>query len=685
MKKLLLTIITIALAFHAVCQPRYDLKKLKREHLNRGVVAIRHDNKVVVSWRTLSSDRTGQPFNVFRDGRKLNDRPLSEGGTFFIDENPSQGDALYEVKGGGQDGRFLLKHDAPEGYLPIKIEKPQGGQSPDGVNYEYHANDASIGDVDGDGQYEIFLKWEPSNSKDNMFAGFTGNVLIDCYRLDGTRLWRIDLGRNIRAGAHFTQFMVYDFDGDGRAELMVKTADGTIDGLGTVIGDAQADWRRGMDVINADPEAYAAKLREEREDAMRRRREWEEIEKTLPKDLTRTEIHNRRRSFLNSEVHGDNKTGRIMDGPEYISVFNGLTGGVMATADYVPERGEMSAWGDDHANRSERYLAAVAYLDGVKASGIFCRGYYTRTVIAAWDWDGRRLTNRWTFDTNSPEWSSYAGQGNHNLRVADVDGDGCDEITYGSMAVDNDGRGLYNTGMGHGDALHLTAFDPSSENLQVWDCHENRRDGSDFRDARTGRVIFQIKNNEDVGRCMAADIDPTNPGLEMWSSESGGIRDIKGNIVAPSRPQEAVEDGGDNNGLRIRGARIPTNFGIWWDGDLLREMLDHETVSKYDWETGLMKNVEHFAGAQFNNGTKSNPCLCADILGDWREEVLARNAESTELRLYVSAIPTSYRMNCLEEDIPYRLSVAAQNTGYNQPTQTGFYLGPDKSVRPFLK
>ena len=151
----------------------------------------------------------------------------------------------------------------------------------------------------------------------------------------------------------------------------------------------------------------------------------------------------------------------------------------MDTKDYVPERGRLTDWGDDHANRSDRFLAAIGFLDGKHASGIFCRGYYTRTVIAAWDWDGKQLHNRWVFDTNNPEWASYAGQGNHNLRIADVDGDGCDEITYGAMAVDNDGRGLYNTGMGHGDAIHLTAFDPQSERLQVWDCHENRRDGSD--------------------------------------------------------------------------------------------------------------------------------------------------------------------------------------------------------------
>jgi rhamnogalacturonan endolyase len=621
-------IIAVMLSATVNAQPRYDFGKLKREPLNRGVIAVRCGQQVMISWRCLATDNTGEPFNVYRNGKQLNSQPLTNGGTCFTDEQPLTTDATYEVRGGQQNGSYTLRADAPDGYLPISIEKPADGVTPDGRRYFYHANDASVGDVDGDGQYEIFLKWEPSNAHDNSHAGFTGEVYFDCIRLDGTRLWRINMGRNIRAGAHYTQFMVYDFDGDGCAEMMVKTADGTTDGQGKVIGDAQADWRHGND--------------------------------------------------------GSNKTGHIMEGPEYLSVFNGKTGACMATVDYIPGRGNnmRATWGDDHANRSERYLAAVGYLDGQHASAIFCRGYYTRTVIAAWDWDGKELKNRWTFDTNTPEWNSYAGQGNHNLRVADVDGDGCDEITYGSMAIDNDGRGLYNTGFGHGDAMHLTVFDPTSDMLQVWDCHENRRDGSELRDAKTGRVIFQIPSRSDVGRCMAADIDPTNPGVEMWSSDSHGIRNIKGEIInVTNDPDDPQHD----NHIMMRGKQVSINFGIWWDGDLLRELLDREKVTKYDWKQRSVVEIKRFTDCQFNNWTKSNPNLCADIIGDWREEVLTRNRESTELRLYVSAIPTEYRMNCLMQDIPYRLSVATQNVAYNQPTQTGFYLGPDKTVVPFLK
>lgn len=675
----------------AWCQPRYDMANISREKLDRGLVAIRMDDgSVAVSWRTLTSDTKGEAFDIYRDGVKLNKRPMKKGGTFFVDTTaPENTNIVYEVKGGGKNGTFTLKADAPRGYLTIALDKPENGMTPDGRTFSYSANDASVGDVDGDGQYEIILKWEPSNAKDNSHDGFTGNVLFDCYKLNGEKLWRIDMGPNIRAGAHYTQFMVYDFDGDGRAELMMKTADGTTDGVGHVIGDPKADWRSGINEAMANLETNRENARKEQERMREMRRQGK-----------RPERPRRERSGNNWYTWPGmtSKSGRILDGPEYLTVFNGMTGEAMATVDYIPERGELRAWGDDRGNRSERYLAGVAYLDGRKASALFCRGYYTRTVIAAWDWDGHNLTNRWTFDTNDERWKDYAGQGNHNLRIADVDGDGRDEITYGSMAVDDDGTGLYNTGMGHGDAIHLTAFDPTTNRLQVWDCHENKRDGSDFRDAATGEVIFQIKSNIDVGRCMAADIDPTNPGLEMWSSDSHGIRTIKGDVLpTPQARNDAkkvdnthttgtgADGNADDTALYMQGMRLPTNFGIWWDGDLLREMLDRATVSKYDWTTGKVSPIMKFEGCQFNNGTKSNPCLSADILGDWREEVVTRTEDSREMRIYITTIPTEHRINCLMEDIPYRLSVATENVAYNQPPQTGFYLGPDKSVVKFLK
>ena len=597
-------------------QPGYNYSKLQREKLNRGVVAIRENpSEVIVSWRYLSSDPIQTGFNVYRDGKKLTDTPITVS-TLFRDKNNSQKTAVYEIrpvlKGKEThhiDGTYTLPENAPLGYLEIPLQKPADGVTPAGDTYTYSPNDASIGDVDGDGEYEIILKWDPSNSHDNAHEGYTGEVYIDCYRMNGEQLWRINLGKNIRAGAHYTQFMVYDLDGDGKAEVVMRTADGTVDGKGKVIGNADADYREAGTF-----------------------------------DPSRNQMM---------------KQGRILKGKEYLTVFSGDTGEALHTIDYIPARGNVADWGDAKGNRSDRFLACVAYLDGVHPSVVMCRGYYTRTVLAAFDWNGKELKNRWVFDSNHPGSEQYAGQGNHNLRVGDVDGDGCDEIIYGSCAIDHNGKGLYSTRMGHGDAIHLTHFDPSRKGLQVWDCHENKRDGSTYRDAATGEVLLQIKSNTDVGRCMAADIDPTHPGVEMWSGDSQGIRNVKGEIIAP----------------KMR--NMPTNMAVWWDGDLLRELLDRNMIIKYDWENKKFVPLVKFTGTLFNNGTKSNPCLQGDIIGDWREEVLVRSENNAALRLYVSTIPTEYRFHTFLEEPIYRISIATQNVGYNQPTQPGFYFGPD--------
>lgn len=618
MKRFLGVAIALFVATVAVAQPNYNYSELKREKLGRGVVAVRENpSEVALSWRYLSSDPISTSFNIYRNGQKIAEVPASTG-TFYRDTYSGTDAARYTVKavvdGVESDqlsGHYSLPANAPIGYIDIPLNKPADGVTPAGDSYTYSANDASMGDVDGDGEFEIILKWNPSNAHDNAHDGYTGNVIFDCYRLTGEHLWRIDLGHNVRAGAHYTQFMVFDLDGDNCAEVVMKTSDGTVDGRGKIIGDATADYRE--------------------------------------------------KGFASEEFPGrtPRNQGRILTGNEYLTVFNGRTGEAMQTIDYAPARGNLADWGDTRANRSDRFLACVAYLDGVHPSVVMCRGYYTRAVLAAFDWDGKELKERWIFDSNNPGCEAYAGQGNHNLRVGDVDGDGCDEIIYGSCAIDHNGKGLYSTRMGHGDAMHLMQFAPDMQGLQVWDCHENHRDGSSFRDAATGEVLFQVKSKMDVGRCMAADVDPRHKGVEMWSLDSGGIRDIQGKVIRPSIDSFSV------------------NMGLWWDGDLLRELLDKNRVTKYDWEEDVCRPIMIFNGATSINGTKANPCLHGDMVGDWREEVLLRAEDDSSLRLYVTRIPTEYRFHTFLEDPVYRISIATQNVAYNQPTQPGFYFGAD--------
>ena len=635
-------------------QTAYDYSRLRGERLNRGVVAFRtSQDSVCVQWRYLPSDPIDIAFEVLRDGLVIGRTTATEP-TFFMDYNPASAAAEYKVRpvsvnGDLLSGQWTVPANAPIGYLDIPLTPPAitGGAG----SVFYNANDAVMADLDGDGQMEIVLKWDPSNSKDNSHSGITSPTILEALRLDGTPMWRVNLGPNIRSGAHYTPFIVADLDGDGCAELLVRTSDGTIDGTGTVLGDPNANHVR-----QPDTQAYQAN--------------------NNPGEQFRGP------GWPNNMDRKAARGGFVYKGPEWVTCFEGKTGRALSTIDYLPARGNLRDWGDNYANRSDRFLAGCAYLDGEHLSALFCRGYYTRTGITAYDFDGKELSVRWAFDTNTPEWRRYAGQGNHNLRIGDVDGDGCDEITYGSMALDHDGTGLYNTGMGHGDAMHLTAFFPNDDALQLWDCHENKRDGSDFRDARTGKVLFQILSNKDVGRCMAADIDPNSPGLEMWSSASGGICNIRGEVIDST-------------------ARVPINFGIWWDGDLLRELLDHESVSKYRATPNATRQGEEgsedtltgtpydFSGSKscvtllkmndctFNNGTKSNPALCADLIGDWREEVLTRTADNRHLRLYITPIPTPYRFHTFLADPVYRHSLTMQNVGYNQPTNVGFYFGAE--------
>lgn len=565
------------------------------EDLDRGPVAVKVDEGVYVGWRLLGTDPAGISFDVYRNGAKITPEPITNS-TNLLDPD-GRLDSLYQVNAivDGQvwsQTRQFAVWETP--YLSIPLEKPQGGIAKDGVSYTYEANDASVGDLDGDGEYEIVLKWEPTNAHDNAHDGYTGEVYLDAYKLNGTRLWRINLGKNIRAGAHYTQFMVYDLDCDGKAEVACKTADGTVDGVGRAIGDPDADYRT--------------------------------------------------------------PAGRILSGPEYLTIFEGETGRALVTVDYEPPRGRVSDWGDNYGNRVDRFLACIAYLDGKMPSLVMCRGYYTRTVLVAYNWRDGKLTKVWTFDSDKG-YPQYAGQGNHNLSVADVDFDGKDEIIYGACAIDHDGTGLYNTRLGHGDAMHLGHLDPHRPGLQVFAVHEPRPNpaGIEFRDAATGELIWGIPTDYDVGRGLCADIDPRYPGEEAWAAGSA-LYSCKGDVITQARPSSI-------------------NFAIWWDGDLLRELLDSNRIDKWDYSRYTTVNLLTARGCTSNNGTKATPCLQADILGDWREEVIWKTADSSELRIFTTTHLTDYRIPTLMHDHVYRLGIAWQNVAYNQPPHTSFYLG----------
>lgn len=575
----------------------------QRERLDRGVVAIRQPSgQVYVGWRLLADDPQSVAFNVYRASadappRRLNAEPIVATTDFVDAAAPAEAPLDYFVRPVVAERELadsprvtLPAGSSSRPYLSIPLQTPPGCTP----------NDAAAADLDGDGRYEIVLK-QQQRPRDNSQAGETGQTKLEAYTLAGQMLWRIDLGRNIREGAHYTPFVAFDLDGDGRAEVACKTADGTVDGRGRALGNPAADHR--------------------------------------------------------------NAQGRVLGGPEFLTIFDGRSGAALATVDYLPPRGEVRDWGDDYGNRVDRFLACAAYLDGRRPSLVMCRGYYTRCVLAAWDWRDGQLTRRWTFDSDQgPDANrSYRGQGNHNLAVGDVDGDGRDEIVYGSATIDDDGRGLYSTGLGHGDALHLGDLDPRRPGLEVFAIHERPRHqhGVSFRDAASGRVLWS-QPSPDVARGVALDVDPRHPGSECWGAGGGlrGLYDCRGQRISARQPR-------------------PCNMGVWWDADPQRELLDGVSIDKWDWQAE--RTVRLVSATDFdcaaNNGSKANPCLAADLLGDWREEVVWRTRDNRELRIFVSTIPARGRRVTLMHDPIYRLGVAWQNVGYNQPPHTGFFLG----------
>ena len=581
--------------------------QINLEYLDRGISAINTGSGMLVSWRWLANDDDNAVFKLYRDGTLIY---TSESGnaTCYLDKSGSAS-SKYRVdaySGGKLVSSENCRLTSDNVYFDIPLNPPTAS----GVTYS--PNDMSVGDVDGDGQYELFLKWDPSNSKDNSQKGKTEKVYIDCIRLDGTRLWRIDLGYNIRAGAHYTQFYVADFDLDGKAEMCCKTADGTVDGTGKAIGDSSKVYRDG--------------------------------------------------------------NGFIYTGPEYYTLFDGQTGAALDTIDYEPGRGDPTKWGksSDKTNRVDRFWGTVAYLDGVHPCVVTGRGYYGRMTATAYTVENKKLKKLWMFDTGTSSSSLGYGDGNHNSMPADVDGDGKQEIITGSTCIDDNGSLLWCTNQGHGDAMHVGDLDPAREGIEIWTCHEDSPYGVSLISGKDGKIIFHNNGNGDTGRCCADNIWAGNPGAELWGNkESDGstpVKDVSGNTLSCNRPA--------------------INFLIYWDGDLEREVLDGYTDSpakiyKMN-EKGKLDTLLETTGYYTCNTTKGTPCLSADIFGDWREELIVRAADSNSVRIFCTPYETESRVTTLMHDPQYRMQVSAQNTAYNQPPHTSFFLGTgyDMPARP---
>ncbi|MDE5765354.1 MAG: carbohydrate-binding protein [Ruminococcus sp.] len=581
------------------------------ENLNRGVVSAHAKNGNLINWRILATDNEETIFHLWKNGEtKLGEFTMEQASNYF--DNGGTADDWYtiDVYVNGEctefaqvSKNFTNTNSGQSGaYFDIKLNQPADMTMPDGTTCSYAPNDCSVGDVDGDGEYELFVKWDPSNSQDNSKNGYTGNVYIDCYKLDGTQLWRVDLGKNIRAGAHYNQFTVYDFDGDGKAELICKTADGTVDGQGNVVGDGSKDYR--------------------------------------------------------------SEAGRILTGPEYLTLFDGATGKALDTIDYKPGRGSVEKWGDSYGNRVDRFTACVAYLDGVNAYACFGRGYYTRSAVTAYSVSDGKLKEYWAYDTGHDESVKGYGDGNHHIMGADVDGDGKQEIVVGSAVIDDNGELLYTSGLGHGDAVHIGDFDPKNPGVEIFQCHEEASSnyGVSLRDGKTGKMLFKEDADGDTGRCLADNLIAGNGGAEMVGSHNGIVYSAAGEHQQVLTWAEITKWG--------------QNSVVYWTDTLERAVLDRSMADQYG-----KGRVFTGDGAGYNNASKSNACLTCDLMGDWREEMLFRVGSDT-IRVFTTTYTNDYNIYCLMQNPQYRVQVAAQNNGYNQPPHTDYYIDSVEYTRP---
>ncbi len=660
-------------AAKAKTQSLYDNRPtmLKQaEDLGRGLTAVPSGGGILVSWRYLGTDSADISFNLYRNGEKI--AKISDT-TNYLDENGSSGDTyrVVALSGGVETDDEDTATAWDKEYISIPVKQYDEG--------DYIVDDASVGDLDGDGEYEIIVRRTPSNYFDQLQTDGTtvtdsrvAYPLIEAYKMDGTYMWTLDIGKN-EANEIDVNFLVYDIDGDGKAEVIMRSYDGMTDGVGNVIGIADAD--------------YVQSLQKQKD-----------------------------RQYLS-------------EGNEYLSVFDGETGAEVARTDLLPARDPLSSWSSNYTDtsrltkRASHYLLSTAYLNGETPSIVMLRGAWDAVKLAAWDYKDGEFTELWQYDSgSSSSIDNLFNAGYHSMAVADIDFDGKDEILSGAGAIDDDGTFMYATyadkdgeiKLGHGDAFDVAKMDPDYDGYYVWACHETKElpANIDLHDARTGQVLYGFNKPKDTGRSRAADIDPTSPGWEVWGSTGTPLLSLDGTPLITGIADElqaSLDDGtlllgsGETlydgwNTFRYRNAdgtyvtdsetgqvistTLPMNFKAFWDGDLLSELVDDTTVSKYNWEDKCVDILFEAEGCASNNGTKAVPCLAADIMGDWREEIIWRDEDNTELRIYATPYETEYKIPTLMHDITYREAVAWQNNHYNQPTNTSFYMGAETTAVP---
>ncbi len=613
------------------------------EYLNRATVAVKAEEGVFISWRLTGTDDVNTGFNVYRDGVKI----AYTDNTNFTDVNGKDNSVYYVMP--VLDGNELSEDKVEaevwtDGYLSIPVKQYEKG--------DYDINDATVGDLDGDGEYEIVVRRNPADMNIQTRVAYP---LIEAYKMDGTHMWTIDIGPNEICDIDINM-LVYDFDGDGKAEVVLRSFEGTTDGTGAKIGDENGDGIENYEYsIQAFPD----------------------------------------RQYLS-------------EGPEFLSVYEGATGKEIARCDLLPARDPLSSWASRYSDtarltkRASHYLFASAYLNGETPSIVLLRGAWDGVKLAAWDYKDGKITNLWQYDSSPDDAAdNFYNTGYHSLAVADIDFDGKDEILSGAGVIDHDGTFVYSTRasdtkLGHGDAFDVAKMDPNFDGYYVWACHETKNlpANIDMHDARTGQVLFGYPKPKDTGRSRAADIDPTSEGWEVWGSTGTPLqsfrgkelaewnvhyKDASGKIITNRDTGAEVSEEELDNPAELT---LPMNMKMYWDGDLLSELVDHVTVYKWDWENKEVDILWEDKECASNGGTKGQNVLTADIFGDWRDEIIMRKSDNTEMRIYSTNIPTDYKMPTLVHDITYREAVAWQNNHYNQPANTSFYFGAETTKVP---